>query len=93
MRLEDALEISKQVTKNAYMTSLIEKSINNVYVGKSWFDSFENEKILNPIILELLKKGTKAKSVHTLDIAIQYMDKEIEKEMKRTLKILPEIST
>ena len=92
MRLEDALEISKQVTKNTYMISLIEKAINNVYVGKSWFDSFENEKILNPIVLELLKKGTKVKSVHTLDIAIQYMDKEIEKEMKRTLKILPEIS-
>ena len=92
MRLEDALEISKQVTKNSYMIALIEKSINNVYVGKSWFDSFQNENVLNSIILELLKKGTKAKNVHTLDIAIQYMDKEIEKEMNRTLKILPEIS-
>lgn len=92
MRLEDALEISKQVIKNSYMIALIEKSINNVYVGKSWFDSFENEKVLNPIILELLKKGTKAKSVHTLEIAIEYIDKEIEKEMSRTLKILPEIS-
>ena len=92
MRLEDALEISKQVTKNTYMVALIEKAINNVYVGKSWFDSFENERVLNPIILELLKKGTKAKSIHTLDIAIHYMDNEIEKEMSRTLKILPEIS-
>lgn len=92
MRLEDALEISKQVTKNTYMISLIEKSINNVYIGKSWFDSFDNEKMLNPIILELLKKGSKARSIHTLEIAIEYIDKEIEKEMNRTLKILPEIS-
>lgn len=92
MRLEDALEISKQVVKNTYMISLIEKAINNVYIGKSWFDSFENEKMLNPIILELLKKGSKARTVHTLDTAIQYMDKEIEKEINRTLKILPEIS-
>lgn len=92
MRLEDALEISKQVTKNTYMIGLIEKSINNVYTGKSWFDSFDDEKMLNPIILELLKKGSKLRSVHTLDIAIQYMDKEIEKEINRTLKILPEIS-
>ena len=33
MRLEDALEISKQVTNNTYMNNLIEKSISNVYVG------------------------------------------------------------
>ena len=92
MRLEDALEISKQVTKNAYMISLIEKSINNVYIGKSWFESFENENVLNPIVLELLKKGTKAKNIHILEIALQYIDKEIEKEMNRTLRILPEIS-
>ena len=92
MRLEDALEISKQVTKNTYMMALIEKAINNVYVGKPWFESFDDDKSLNPIILELLKKGSKNRYVHTLDIAIQYMDKEIEKEMSRTLKILPEIS-
>lgn len=92
MRLEDALEISKQVTKNAYMISLIEKSINNVYIGKPWFESFENENVLNPIVLELLKKGTKAKNIHILEIALQYIDKEIEKEMSRTLRILPEIS-
>lgn len=92
MRLEDALEISKQVIKNFYMSSLIEKSINNVYTGKPWFDSFENEKMLNPIILELLKKGTNLRTVHTLDIVIQYVDKEIEREMSRTLKILPELS-
>lgn len=92
MRLEDALEISKQVVKNTYMISLIEKSINNVYTGKSWFDSFDNQKMINPIILELLKKGSKAKSLHIFDTAIQYIDKEIEKEISRTLRILPEIS-
>lgn len=92
MRLEDALEISKQVTNNTYMNNLIEKSISNVYVGKYWFDSFEEEKILNPIILELLKKGTKRKSVYILNTVIEYVDKEIEKEMNRTLKLLPEIS-
>lgn len=92
MRIEDALEISKQITKNSYMNSLIEKSINNVYIGKPWLDSFENEKMLNPIILELLKKAIKTKSSNILDTSIQYIDKEIEKEMNRTLKILPEIS-
>lgn len=92
MRFEDALEISKNVTKNTYMINLIEKSINNVYIGKPWSDVFENERMLNPIILELLKKGTKSKSVLAAESTIKYIDKEIEKEIDRVLKILPEIS-
>ena len=43
-------------------------------------------------VSESFKKGSKLRTVHTLDTAIQYMDKEIEKEINRTLKILPEIS-
>ena len=74
------------------MISIIEKSINNLYVGKKWYDSFEDEKMINPIILELLKKGTKAKSLYTIDTAIQYIDNEFEKELDRVLRLLPEIS-
>lgn len=92
MRLEEALEISKQVTQNSCMNYLIEKSINSVYAGKSWFESFEDEKMLNPLILELLKKCSEPKSLYMYDVAIQYIDKEIEKEFEKTLKILPTIS-
>ena len=92
MRIEDALEISKNVTKNTYMFGLIEKSINNVYVGKSWLDVFSNEKILNPIILELLKRSEKTKAVQDFTSALKYLDKDIEKEINKVLKKLPEIS-
>ncbi len=92
MRIEDALEISKNVTKNTYMFSLIEKSINNVYIGKSWLDVFSNEKLLNPIILELLKKSEKTKDIQDFTSALKYLDKDIEKEIQKFLKKLPEIS-
>ncbi len=92
MRIEDALEISKNVTKNTYMFGLIEKSINNVYVGKSWLDVFSNEKLLNPIILELLKKSEKTKAIQDFTSALKYLDKDIEKEINKVLKKLPEIS-
>ncbi len=92
MRIEDALEISKNVTKNTYMFGLIEKSINNVYVGKSWLDVFSNEKLLNPIILELLKKSEKTKDIQDFTSALKYLDKDIEKEIQKVLKKLPEIS-
>lgn len=92
MRIQDALEISKNVTKNTYMFGLIEKSINNVYVGKSWLDVFSNEKLLNPIILELLKKSEKTNAIQDFTSALKYLDKDIEKEINKVLKKLPEIS-
>lgn len=92
MRIQDALEISKNVTKNTYMSNIIEKAINNVYVGKPWLECFEEEHNLNSIILELLKKGMKTKSIENIEKAIKYLDSEIENEIERVLKILPEIS-
>lgn len=92
MRLQDALEISKNVTKNTYLANLIEKSINNFYIGKAWLDVFEEEKILSPIVFELLKKGSKLRSIDTFDMGIKYLDKDIEKEIEKVLRRLSEIS-
>ena len=45
LRLEDALEISKNVVKNTHLLGTIEKAISNVYVGKSWVEPFEEDKL------------------------------------------------
>ena len=74
------------------MIGLIENSISNVYIGKSWLTPFENNKILNPIILEMLKKGTTSKSDINLEKVIEYLDVEIENETKRVMNLLPKIS-
>ena len=92
MRLQDALEVSKDVEKNTYMIDTLEKSINNVYIGKSWLEPFENEKILNPIIVEMLKKSTNNKLTEITEKVIKYVDFEIENQIQRLLKILPIIS-
>ena len=91
MRIQDALEIAKNFTDNTYMISKIEESISNIYVGKSWITPFENENILNPIIIELIKKGAKNKSLEILKEAIEYTDKVLENETNIVLKKLPEI--
>lgn len=92
LRLEDALEVSKNVVKNTYLLSTIEKSINNVYVGKSWVEPFEQDGLLNPIIIEILKKGTKATMVETISKTVEYMDFEIEIQTNKLSKILPGVS-
>ena len=92
MRVQDALEISKNVTKNVQMHIAIEKAINNLYVGKSWLDTFEEDNMLNTVSIELLKKGFKNKSIEIIDRAINYLDKEIENSVNLLLKRILEIS-
>lgn len=92
LRFQEAIEVSKNVVDNTYMISNIEDSISNIYIGKSWLTPFENDKILNPIILEILKKGSKDDLDRTLEKVVEYIDVEIEKETKRVMKLLPKIS-
>ena len=40
MRIQDSLEVSKNVVKNNVMLSVIETSINNIFIGQSWIDPF-----------------------------------------------------
>lgn len=92
LRVQDTLEISKNVVRNTYMLDTIEKSISNIYIGKSWIEPFENEKMLNPIIIEILKKGSKNKLSDAVEKVIEYLDFEIENQINKLLKKLPEIS-
>lgn len=92
VRFQDALEVSKNVVDNTHMISTIENSISNIYVGKSWVTPFENDNILNPIILEILKKSERSKTQETLVKIIEYIDVEIEKETKKVMKLLPRIA-
>lgn len=88
MRLQDALEISKTVEKNTYMIDTLEKSINNIYVGKSWIEPFEDDNILSPIILEMLKKSNNNKLSDITEKVIKYIDYEIENQINNLLRIL-----
>ena len=41
MRIQDALDVSKNVISNYVLLSIIETSINNMLTGYSWIDPFE----------------------------------------------------
>ncbi len=45
MRIQDALEVSKNVIKNTVMVATVEYAINNIYTGDSWIDPFETSRI------------------------------------------------
>ncbi len=57
MRIQEALETSKSVAHNLVMLSLIESSINNILIGQSWIEPFEQSGLSSPMITEMLKIG------------------------------------
>ena len=57
IRVQDALEVSKNISKNYVMRSIIESSINNILIGQSWIEPFEKSNLASPMIIEMLNIG------------------------------------
>ena len=55
MRIQEALEVAKNVTKNLVLLSMIEAAINNILIGQSWIEPFERSKLASPMMTEMLK--------------------------------------
>ena len=92
IRIQDALDVSKSVIKNNVMLSMIDVSVNNIYVGKSWIEPFEQAKFSNPMTVEMLKIGMKTDLSEMMDKLIEYMDIDIDNTLEKIMKVLPEIA-
>ena len=67
MRIQESLEVSKNVVKNFVMLSIIETSINNIIVGESWVKPFEDSGLASPMAIEMLKIGMQTDLVTMTD--------------------------
>lgn len=92
MRIQDSLEVSKNVVKNTVMLSMIETSINNIFVGQSWIEPFEHTRLSNAMTTEMLKIGMQTDLTEMLEKLLEYMDQDIDNTMEKIMKALPEVS-
>lgn len=46
MRIQDALDVSKNVVNNFVMRAMVETSINNILVGTSWIEPFGKQALV-----------------------------------------------
>lgn len=92
MRIQDSLEVSKNVIKNTVMLSMIETSINNIFVGQSWIEPFENAKLSSAMTTEMLRIGMQTDLAEMIEKLLEYMDQDIDNTMEKIIKVLPEIS-
>lgn len=92
MRIQEALDISKNVVKNTVMVATVEASINNIYAGESWIEPFESSGFPTPMMVEMLKIGMQTDLSEMLDKLLQYIEIEIDNTLERIVKVLPEVS-
>lgn len=92
IRIQDALEVSKNVVKNTVMLSMIETGINNIYVGQSWIDPFEAAGLGSSMSVEMLKIGMQTDLTEMMDKLVIYMEVDIDNTLEKVVKVLPEIS-
>ena len=91
IRIQDSLEVSKNVSKNYVMRSIIESSINNILIGQSWLEPFEKYNLASPMVLEMLNIGMQTDLQEMLEKLIEYMEIDINNTITKIMKVLPEI--
>lgn len=92
MRIQDALDVSKSVIKNYVMLSIVETSINNILMGASWIEPFENSGLCSSMEIEMLKIGMQTDLSEMMEKLLDYMDSDINNSLDKIMKVLPEIS-
>ncbi len=91
IRIQDALEVSKNVSKNYVMKSIVESSINNILIGQSWIEPFEKSNLASPMIIEMLNIGMQTDLQEMLEKLLEYMEIDINNTIAKIMKVLPEV--
>lgn len=91
MRIQDSLEVSKNVIKNYVMLSLIETSINNILMGSSWIEPFEKSGLSKSMTTEMLQIGMQTDLTEMMEKLVDYMDIDIDNIMSKIMKALPQV--
>ena len=92
MRIQDSLEVSKNVVKNSVMLAMIETAINNIFVGKSWIEPFEEAGLGDSMTVEMLNIGMQSDLTEMMNKLLVYMDSDINNTIEKIMKVLPEVT-
>ncbi len=92
MRIQDSIEVSKNVIQNYVMLSIIETSLNNIIIGESWIEPFEKSGLPKSMITEMLKIGMQTDLSEMMRKLVEYMEIDIDNIMQKIIKVLPEVT-
>lgn len=92
LRIQDALEISRNIIDNVVMVSLIEQAINQIYNGKSWIEPFEKSGLGTAMYTEMIKIGMETNLVEMIENLLEFIELDIDVQLEKIMKVLPEIT-
>ena len=91
MRIQEALEVSKNVVSNYVMLSIIENALKNILIGESWIEPFEKSGLASSMITEMLKIGMQTDLSEMMEKLVEYMEIDIDNTMEAIMKTLPQV--
>ena len=91
MRIQDAMDVSKNIIDNYVMRAMIETSMNNLLIGQSWIEPFEKSGLASTMITEMLKVGMQTDLSEMMEKLLEYMDIDIKNIMDNIMAILPQV--
>ena len=91
MRIQDALEVSKNVVSNYVFLSMVETSINNILIGQSWIEPFERSGLSSAMITEMLKIGMQTDLSEMMAKLVEYMEIDIDNTLEKIMKVMPQV--
>ena len=91
MRIQDALEVSRNILNNYVMLAIIENSLRNILIGESWIDPIEKSGLPSPMMTEMLKIGMQTDLTEMMDKLVEYMKIDIDIKIEKIMKVLPQV--
>lgn len=92
MRIQESLEISKNVSNNYYFLSAVESGKVNAISGTSWIEPFEDKKIFKPMVSQMIEIGMKTELTEMMAKVNEYIQSEVEESLEKFKKFLPEFT-
>lgn len=92
MRIQESLEVSRNVTSNYYFLSAIELAKVNVIAGTSWITPFEEKKLFKPMVSQMVGVGMQTELATMMEKVNEYIQSEVDESLERFKKVLPEIT-
>lgn len=91
MRIQEALEVSKNVVSNYVFLSMVETSINNILIGSSWIEPFEKSGLSSTMITEMLKIGMQTDLAEMMQKLVEYMEIDMNNLLEKIMKVMPQL--
>ena len=91
MRIQEAIDVSKNVVNNYVFLSMAETAINNILIGRSWIEPFEKSGLTSSMITEMLKIGMQTDLSEMMQKLVEYMEIDINNILEKVMKVLPQV--